>query len=395
MSQQKTIHINPELFKVKNNTRKKRDGTNPIRIKSTIENKNKTNRNRILRYIREQQEKNYQDLITENKKNETETVINGAGVGSNKISLDDDTFVSDFKDSIAYLKNLVEEEDKKKQTVLNHNSTLKYRTNNTTNVGGGDNIQLYTENDSSMHLKPRTTYPLPTYGCLKGGKLPTYRNYMSQTLKNTPAHQTLNASQSGSINIQNGGGYQPPTFPNRENPIIINDIVSASLNNDVRTQMKTQLQSQINEVSQTNPQSHTQTNAQTNAQTQMLKNISQITQMKQMGSAVNKPMKQYLPKKQKRTIRRNYTVGKSKKHPKIGVLISNKTIRKNITTKAQLLKQEPIQEVKKFLVKKGFIKIGSTAPNDILRKMYESAILVGGEINNHNSDNLLYNYLNS
>jgi len=127
----------------------------------------------------------------------------------------------------------------------------------------------------------------------------------------------------------------------------------------------------------------------------LLKNISQITQMKQMGSAVNKPMKQYLPKKQKRTIRRNYTVGKSKKHPKIGVLISNKTIRKNITTKAQLLKQEPIQEVKKFLVKKGFIKIGSTAPNDILRKMYESAILVGGEINNHNSDNLLYNYLNS
>ena len=74
-------------------------------------------------------------------------------------------------------------------------------------------------------------------------------------------------------------------------------------------------------------------------------------------------------------------------------MISNRTIRKNITTKTQLLKQVPINEVRKYLIKKGFIKVGSDAPNDILRKMYESAILIGGEIQNHNVDNLLYNYL--
>ena len=54
----------------------------------------------------------------------------------------------------------------------------------------------------------------------------------------------------------------------------------------------------------------------------------------------------------------------------------------------------PISDVRKFLVKKGLIRVGSTCPNDVLRKMYESVNLVCGEVQNHNSDNLLYNYLN-
>ena len=80
--------------------------------------------------------------------------------------------------------------------------------------------------------------------------------------------------------------------------------------------------------------------------------------------------------------------------PKIAVLVSNKTIRNNISTKTQLLKQDPIHEIKKYLIKRGLIKVGSTAPNDILRKMYESSILICGEVQNHNPDNLLYNFLN-
>ena len=97
--------------------------------------------------------------------------------------------------------------------------------------------------------------------------------------------------------------------------------------------------------------------------------------------------------KQKRTIRRTYKIGKSKVFPRISVLVSNKTIRNNITTKSQLLKQTDMQDVKKYLMKRGFIKVGTTAPNDVLRKMYEEAILMCGEVQNHNPDNLLYNYL--
>jgi hypothetical protein len=35
------------------------------------------------------------------------------------------------------------------------------------------------------------------------------------------------------------------------------------------------------------------------------------------------------------------------------------------------------------------------APLDILRKMYESVELMGGEIENHNADTLLHNYINA
>jgi hypothetical protein len=106
-----------------------------------------------------------------------------------------------------------------------------------------------------------------------------------------------------------------------------------------------------------------------------------------------RPKKMKYPK-QKRTVRRTFKLGKSKSKPQITVLISNKTIRNQITTKTHLLKQTPINEVRRYLTKKGFIRVGSDAPNDVLRKMYESAVLICGEIQNHNPDNLLYNFLN-
>ena len=126
-------------------------------------------------------------------------------------------------------------------------------------------------------------------------------------------------------------------------------------------------------------------------------NIKKMSELDQTISKMNRIKSDGVPirrRKQKRTLRRTYKVGKSKVVPKISVLVSNRTIRNNITAKAQLLKQVPINEIKRYLIKHGFIKIGTTAPNDVLRKMYESAMLICGEVKNHNPDNLLYNYLN-
>ena len=99
-------------------------------------------------------------------------------------------------------------------------------------------------------------------------------------------------------------------------------------------------------------------------------------------------------KKQRRTLRRTYSVGRSRIAPKISVLVSNKTLRNRISTKTQLLKQVPINDVKRFLIKQGIIRVGSTTPNDVLRKMYESLSLICGDVYNHNPDTLLYNYMN-
>jgi hypothetical protein len=121
------------------------------------------------------------------------------------------------------------------------------------------------------------------------------------------------------------------------------------------------------------------------------KTIMQKTREK-LTAEQNKPLLRY--KKQKKTIRRTYRVGKSKYAPKVSVLVSNKTIRNSISEKTHAIQQIPIEEIRRGLLKQGFIKVGTSAPNDVLRKMYESVSLICGEVQNHNPDNLLYNFLN-
>jgi hypothetical protein len=87
-------------------------------------------------------------------------------------------------------------------------------------------------------------------------------------------------------------------------------------------------------------------------------------------------------------------VGKSPNSQKVGCLISNKTVRQKIQQKCYEIKHTDMKEIRKYLLKHGFIKIGTTAPNDVLRKMYESVVTVCGEVENHNSETLLHNFLN-
>ena len=101
----------------------------------------------------------------------------------------------------------------------------------------------------------------------------------------------------------------------------------------------------------------------------------------------------YIPKLRRTTRTYKYKLGKNKDAKYVGLLIKNRETQKNIRKEVAHLKQQPIQDVKNFLREKNLIKLGSQAPNDVLRKLYEDSML-SGEITNTNANNLVHNYLN-
>lgn len=290
----KTIHINPDLFKL-GGTRKKSSGPKNISIKNHTESVNKTlsKRNALLKFIRRHQDSN------------------------NKISNDDvQETDNDFEKSLQYLMDITE-----------------------TSSNIDDNVRM---NNDRTHEQVNMSFPeiqntQPQYGCLKNGTLPTYRQFYSQkTLKN----------RSGITQISNE---------------LDSDYLGKDDFDDKYDQQKPLEYNSIQD-------SDTQSNS-------------------------TKP--DDIQPSQRKVLKRTFKIGKSNTERKISVLVSNKTIRHQSSNKSITLKKTPLNDVRRYLVKRGFVKIGTTAPPDVLRKMYESASMVCGDITNHNPETLMYNYINS
>ena len=340
MTDKRIINVNPDMFTIPDSTRKKRPPKNDnIKVKQpTIKQpRNKSIKRKLLNYIRNKQKEKlqeYDSILTEKQPN---------------VYLED--FESDFKNSINYLESIAEKNNQPPQVNLStstptFNNTFKNYPSANENVSMEfpSTSQVQSLNDISQDFNnPSSNYPPitiqkpPEYGCLKNGSLPTYRNWKNTTQKN----------------------YEP-----------IND--STPIQTPIQTPPP---QNSIPKLLPTSPM------------------INPEFKNKLIQDIHNKPP----PKKKKyrkKIIKRNFTIGRSKKHPKVSVLVSNKTIRKNIYTNKTLLQQTSIEDIKKYLIKRGFIKVGSIAPNNVLRKMYESVMTICGDVYNHNSNNLLYNYFN-
>jgi hypothetical protein len=84
-------------------------------------------------------------------------------------------------------------------------------------------------------------------------------------------------------------------------------------------------------------------------------------------------------------------VGKNKRTRSVDVLIENIHTRKLNKEKFQLLKKTNITTIKNYLKNRQFIKIGSNAPNSLIRYMYEN-IKECGDVVNENKSNLIHNF---
>ena len=76
----------------------------------------------------------------------------------------------------------------------------------------------------------------------------------------------------------------------------------------------------------------------------------------------------------------------------MGILIKDKNTRKRVLNAQRDIKRHGINDIKQYFRTHGLMKAGSSAPNDIVRKIYESAML-SGEVTNQDKDILLQNFL--
>jgi len=100
----------------------------------------------------------------------------------------------------------------------------------------------------------------------------------------------------------------------------------------------------------------------------------------------------FAPKRKRITRTLKYKLGKHKDGT-VSVLIKNSHTRRKIQNEQSLLKQKSILDIKNYLRKNNLLKVGTQAPNDVLRHLYEQSILAG-QVENKSKENLIHNYFN-
>lgn len=441
MSTKKTIQINPELFRLPSNkTRKVREKKeiNLVPIVSPNSLKNK-----LLKRIKEHKSKEFNTKINTESytplKNET-----------NK------EYEDEFYGAINYLSDLAKKqklnaEKERYQRNLN-NKTLKQWTAPSINKGegsqftelGSENIALnlppelqplplrsnfipsQKNNSDIMNIKYRADNDIP-YGCLKGGVKPSYKswiqtrkNYEHPELENLPSVRPPTPpkrntfvddfSQRDNINSITAGIIKSNSQNNTTN---ISRFQSSALSREERLEQiknklrllqeqenghKPEFKSLKEDLSILQPIINEYSNKINNESSIPISNHFEIpdifNDVTGGGEEISNNPKDHDSSKKyiKKTIKRKFTLGKSSKMRKVGVLIKDNRTRKNIVNAQKDLKKADISDVRKYLRKHGIIKVGSTAPPDVLRKTFECAMMTG-DITNTNKDVLLHNFI--
>jgi len=98
------------------------------------------------------------------------------------------------------------------------------------------------------------------------------------------------------------------------------------------------------------------------------------------------------PRRKRITKTLKYKLGKHA-NGKVSVLIKNSQTRRKVQTEQALLKQKSILDIKNHLRSNNLLKVGSNAPSDVLRHLYEQSILAG-QVENKAKDTLIHNFFN-
>ena len=90
-------------------------------------------------------------------------------------------------------------------------------------------------------------------------------------------------------------------------------------------------------------------------------------------------------------VKKTFQLGRNKKSRTVSVLIKNNSTRKKVENERLNYKKTNLSTIKNYLKKQQLIKFGSTAPNQLLRDMYENSKLCC-EIINENPQVIVHNF---
>ena len=364
----KTISINPSLFSVggsktkKNRVKKNKPNIVPLISPSVLKNK-------LLKRIKEHKQKETQNLENNKRKLSKKEEID---IKSKNEILG---FSDEFTDSINYLQTLSKQkglDDKKRSSELlkqkqkeelERRTVRNYHSLEGQNQAPTINIDLPEEliqpvipiNNEPIHIKQKDDVP---YGILKGGIKPSYRQW------NKTQRNNIVTNPNSSLIIQDDKLSSEQS--SRENRL---NLLKQKIKNKTQQASVDPLMSE-NLIKQPTIQQPT---------------IQQPNEEQKRGKLI---ATKHITKK---TIKRKYTLGRSRLKKSVSVLIKDRGTRKKVLTAQKDLKRKNINDIKTYLREHNLIKTGSNAPNDVLRNMYETSML-SGEITNLNTDTLFHNF---
>lgn len=235
----------------------------------------------------------------------------------------------------------------------------------------------------------------PNYGCLKGGVKPTYNKQRNITIRNNIKfddnleRQVFIDSREPPANINNDNTHNDNTHNDNtynNNTHIQKSNISFDLTeNTTDDHYKSQPQPSIF----TPPLPPTLPPKGHQVSEKIIDEISSKIGEKQ-EKRFDKPYVRFENKNRRNKSLKKIIVGKNGNH--VSVMINNNKTRKRIKKEKQSLKTMPIKQIKDFLKERGFIEVGSSAPEDVLRTLFENAKLTG-DVENKNGEVYVNNFL--
>jgi hypothetical protein len=183
----------------------------------------------------------------------------------------------------------------------------------------------------------------------------------------------------------------------QELEIMTNTDTSTEIDPDIdkETERNTEKNSERNTNSDTNSDTNIDTDSERNTETNIEQPMEKEYKEPPYGCIKNgnKPTfrrwSQSAPKKTK-TIKQYASFGKNNHTSTVRVFIHHD--KRKLDTEIRALDKHDMNKVRTYLKTHGLLKVGSTAPDDILRESYKNSILAGN-IHNKSKDVLLHNFM--